>query len=80
MSEIGKVTPLRAIRVKCKDCNGGLRTDCGVRACPLYSWNRYRDEEPDLSWAMKKERTEAQKAATEKAVAALRRLRVGHKG
>lgn len=43
MNEARKMTPLRAIREKCRECSGGSAAevrDCPITGCPLY---RYRD-------------------------------------
>lgn len=47
----------RAIRMKCQDCMADFvdgRQDCGIRICPLYFWQPYRQSEPDLTWASRK--------------------------
>jgi hypothetical protein len=59
-----KVTPMRAIKAKCKDCMANYcdgRRDCGVPSCPLYTFMPYRDAEPKILWARKREMTDKQK-------------------
>lgn len=48
-----KVTRALAMRAKCHECMGGYidgREDCGVTACPLYSWMPYAGDPAELTW------------------------------
>jgi hypothetical protein len=73
------VTPMKAIRAKCRDCCGGYhdgREDCLVRKCPLYTYMKYREAEPDLSWA----ETGKAKLTGAKRAAFVERMRAAKRG
>jgi hypothetical protein len=43
-----KLTLLQAVKCKCYDCTGYYadgKTDCGLKACPLYPWMPYGEKE-----------------------------------
>lgn len=63
------LTPMKAIRAKCIDCCCGSMEEvklCPASDCPLYEY-RFGHK----PYAVKREMTEAQKAALDKARAAL---------
>jgi hypothetical protein len=63
VQENDRVTRSEAILAKCHECCGYYfddKDDCGVNACPLYSWMPYKKATPDLEWAKYNHRLKGQ--------------------
>ena len=59
-----RITPLKAIRLKCLDCSGGRNSEvklCGVERCPLHPYREgHNPFKEKREWT--EEQREAQKA------------------